>query len=106
TLFRSFLRGFWLPAGLLFVYGVNTSTGGVAYTTILQRRVPDQLRGRVFTTLGVTWQLGRLISIGLAGVAVDAVSIQALYLAVGGLLLLAGVLGLHLLAGADDDIPT
>ncbi len=28
----AFLTGFWVPAALLMLYGINTSTGGIAYT--------------------------------------------------------------------------
>ena len=92
----AFLTGFWLPAVLLFVYGVNTSTGGVAYTTILQRRVPPDYRGRVFTAFNMVWRGGRVVSLMLAGVVVDLASIQVLYVGAGALLILAGALGLRL----------
>lgn len=98
----AFTRGLWLPAGLLFVYGLNTSTGGVAYTTILQRRVPDAYRGRAFATLGVVWQIGRLLSIAAAGIVADLVSVRFFYVAAGALLILAGALGLRLITFATD----
>jgi MFS family permease len=72
-----FMRGFWLPAVSLFVYGLNTSTGGVAYTTLIQHRVPESLRGRVFSTLNVEWQIGRLASIALAGLVAETLGIRA-----------------------------
>ncbi len=100
----AFLTGFWLPALLLFLYGVNTSTGGVAYTTLLQRRVPADYRGRVFTAFNMVWQGGRLISLMLAGLVVDLVSIQALYVGAGALLVLAGVLGLGITPAARTPV--
>lgn len=93
----AFTRGLWLPAGLLFAYGVNTSTGGVAYNTILQRHVPDAFRGRAFASLGVAWQIGRLLSIAIAGVIADLVSVQVVYVGAGALLVVAGLLGLRLI---------
>ncbi len=50
---------------VLFVYGLNTSTGVVASHSILQTVIPDRVRGRVFTLLDVTWAAMRLLSLGL-----------------------------------------
>lgn len=81
---------------LLFTYGLGTSTGAVTYNTVLQRRVPDRVRGRVFATLDVVWAAGEIASIGLAGLLVDRAGIVAIYLGGGALLMLAGALGLLL----------
>lgn len=86
---------------LLFVYGLNTSTGMVVFSSTVQGAVPDAMRGRVFTLLDVTWSLMQLLSLALGGVAVDRVGIQALYWAGGALLFVAGVLGLALLGRAN-----
>lgn len=86
---------------LLFTYGLGTSTGAVTYSTVLQRRVPDHIRGRVFATLDVVWATGEIAGIGLAGLLVDHAGIVAVYLA-GALLMLAGALGL-LLPGVRSD---
>ena len=82
---------------ILFVYGLNTSTGTVASTSILQTIIPDRVRGRVFTLLDVTWAAMRLISLGLGGFLADRLGISAVYVGGGTLLALAGVLGLILL---------
>lgn len=99
----AFVTGLWVPITLLLLYGVNTSTGGVAYTTLLQRRVPADLRGRVFSAFNVVWQAGRLASLALAGVLADAVSVQAVYVGAGALLVLAGLLGLMAMRSAPDE---
>lgn len=41
---------------LLGLYGLNTSSGMVAYQTVVQREVPSSLRGRAFALLDVVWQ--------------------------------------------------
>lgn len=86
---------------LLFVYGLNTSTGMVVFNTTVQGAVPDAVRGRVFTLLDVTWSLMRLVSLALGGVLVDVLGIRPLYWLGGTLLALAGVLGLALLGRYD-----
>jgi predicted MFS family arabinose efflux permease len=40
---------------ILFIYGLNTSTGMVVYSSTIQGAVPKRVRGRVFTLLDVTW---------------------------------------------------
>ncbi len=88
-----------LPVALviLFVYGLNTSTGNVVFSSTIQGAVPESVRGRVFTLLDVTWNAMRLLSLGVGGVLVDLVGIQAVFWGGGVLLALAGMLGLVLL---------
>jgi MFS family permease len=86
---------------LLFLYGLNTSTGTVVFNSTVQGAVPDAVRGRVFTLLDVTWNAMRLLSLALGGLMVDVVGIRALFWAGGALLALAGLLGLALLGRHD-----
>jgi MFS family permease len=87
-----------LPIALLilFIYGLNTSTGMVVFNSTIQGAIPDALRGRAFTLLDVSWSTMRLVSLGVGGVIVDRFGIEALYWIGGSLLLLAGLLGLSL----------
>jgi MFS family permease len=55
---------------------------------MLQANTVDQFRGRVFASMDVLWQSGRLVSLGLGGLLADLYGIQAVYY-LGGLLLLA-----------------
>lgn len=85
-----------LATAALVVYGLSTSTGTVTFSSLVQSRVPEDLRGRAFAGFDVLWQTGRMISLLGGGLPADAVGIQTVYL-LGGLLLLAaagaGVLG-------------
>jgi MFS family permease len=65
-----------IALALMFIYGLNTSTGMVVFNTTVQGAVPDAVRGRVFTLLDVTWNAMRLISLAIGGVVVDAIGIQ------------------------------
>ena len=92
-----------LPVALaiLFVYGLSTSAGIVVFNSAIQDAVPEQVRGRVYTLLEVTWNAMRLLSLALGGLLVDAVGIRALFWASGALLACAGILGLSLLGRHD-----
>lgn len=86
---------------LLFVYGLNTSTGMVVFSSTVQGAVPDRVRGRVFTLLDVDWSALELLSLAVSGLLVDVAGIRVLYWAGGGVLALAGLLGLGLLGRYD-----
>lgn len=92
-----------LPIALLilFVYGLNTSTGMVVFSSTVQGAVPDRVRGRVFTLLDVSWNAMRLLSLALGALVVDWLGVQPLFWTGGILLALAGVLGLVLLGRYD-----
>ncbi len=77
-----------LAAAALVVYGLSTSTGSVTFSSLIQSRVPEDLRGRVFAGFDVLWQSGRMLSLLGGGLLADTVGIRAAYL-FGGLLLLA-----------------
>ncbi len=86
-------RSLPVAAGALTVYGVGTSTGAVTFTSLLQSRTAAGERGRVFAGFDVLWQTGRLVSLGLGGLAADAFGIRAVYALGGALLLVAAAVG-------------
>lgn len=88
-----------LPVALaiLVVYGLNTSIGFVVFASAIQEAVSDDVRGRVYTLLDVTWNAMRLISLALGGLLVDRVGVQPVFWLGGTLLAFAGLLGLVLL---------
>lgn len=79
---------------LLFVYGLNTSTGSVVYNSIMQTSVTDRVKGRVFTLMDMAWSVMEILSIGLAGVFADSIGIRPVYYVGGTLLIGAGLFGL------------
>jgi len=87
----------------LAAYGLGTSTGAVTFNSLLQARTPAHLRGRVFASFDLIWQLGRLTSLVAGGFAADSLGIQAVYSLGGLLLLLAALIGWH--AVRDEAAP-
>jgi MFS family permease len=84
---------------ILFVYGLNTSTGMVVYNSLMQAYVPAEMRGRVFTLMDLSWNLMRLLSLGIGGVAVERFGVQVVFYVGGGLLMASGIIGLLFLYG-------
>lgn len=66
----------------------------VVYQTWVQRRVPDAVRGRVFTWLDVVWNVMKVISLGVGGYLAQRVGIEVVYYLGGSLLVLSGLVGL------------
>jgi MFS family permease len=87
-----------LPAALaaLACYGLGTSAGNVAFSTVIQSHVPDQLRGRVFSAFDLIWQFMRLVSLLAGGLLADAAGIRVVYYFGGALLVAAALAGLSL----------
>jgi predicted MFS family arabinose efflux permease len=81
----------WL---LLFIYGLNTSSGMVVYQTWVQRQVPDAVRGRVFTWLDVVWNVMKIVSIGLGAWLAERAGVEVVYYLGGSLLFTSGLIGL------------
>ena len=82
-----------LAAGALLFYGLSTSTGNVTFSSLVQSRVPEDLRGRAFAGFDMLWQSGRLLSLLGGGLLADTVGIRAVYLLGGLLLLTAAAVG-------------
>ena len=80
----------WL---LLFIYGLNTSSGMVLYQTWVQRLVPNHMRGRVFTWLDVVWNITKVLSLGIGGWLAQQFGVEVVYYLGGILLMLSGVYG-------------
>jgi len=90
---------------VLVVYGLSTSTGNVTFISLVQSRVPDELRGRAFAGFDMLWQTGRMLSLLGGGLLADLAGIRAVYL-VGGLLLITaaavGAAGTRATAGPAE----
>lgn len=82
-----------LAAAALLFYGVSTSTGNVTFSSLIQSRVPEELRGRAFAGFDMLWQTGRLLSVLGGGLLADTVGIRAVYLLGGLLFFLAAATG-------------
>lgn len=87
-----------LPTALaaLACYGLGTSTGNVTFSTAIQSRAPDRVRGRVFSAFDLIWHSMRLVSLFTGGLLADTAGIRAVYYLGGTLLLAAAISGLAL----------
>ncbi len=99
------LTPFPLALLILFIYGLNTSTGMVVYNSLMQGQVPEAMRGRVYTLMDVLWNLMQLLSLLAGGLLADRVGVQVIYYVGGTMLVGAGLLGMLLLRNYDFQEP-
>jgi MFS family permease len=93
---------FALALGALVVAGVANGTENVTTDTILQKRVPDALLGRVFSVRFLGFSVGEAFSYGVGGAVVDASGAPSTYLLAGAATAAAGLAILVFLAVASD----
>jgi MFS family permease len=93
---------FVLALGALVVAGIANGTENVATDTILQKRVPDALLGRVFSVRFLGFSVGEAFAYGVGGAIVDASGARFTYLLAGAATAVAGLAILVFLAVASD----
>jgi MFS family permease len=83
--FAPFLFVRTLPAAivLLFIHSFFIPLITVSRTTLVQRYVPKELHGRIFSVIGVCVVGGTAISAALTGLAAEYIPIQKIYLLAG-----------------------
>jgi MFS family permease len=95
---------FALALAALTVAGASNGVENVVTDTILQKRVPDALLGRVFSVRFLSFSTGEAIAYPVGGLAVDAIGPRPTYFLTGVATALAGlfILFFLLLASAKD----
>jgi MFS family permease len=93
---------FSLAVGALVVVGIANGTENVTTDTILQKRVPDALLGRVFSVRFLGFSVGEILAYGVGGAIVDASGASFTYLVAGVATATAGLVILAVLALVSD----
>ena len=85
----------WLPAVLAILAAMGACEAALVVTvpTLLQRIVPDHLRGRVFSVQNVILVAVMVLGMGLAGAAADVMPIRSVFLIGGAFTLAGGIVG-------------
>jgi len=69
--------------GVLFLFGTINAVVNVPLNTLLQRLIPDNLRGRIFGLIGTMTQALTPISMALIGFLIDQVPVHYLFIGAG-----------------------
>lgn len=98
------LDNFWLVAGALFIWGVTGSVGMVIWGTLLQRRVPPHLLGRI-SSLDFFVSLALMpVSMALAGPAAQVLPIWLIFLVAGTVCPVMAVIAATVAKMPDDEL--
>lgn len=92
-----FVSGIWIGIALIGLVGIPTIGIGAGFTTLLQRAVRDEYRGRVFGIMGTTSALLQLAGTVIAGVLGGVLGPIVLLNIQGGSYVLMGLLALVVL---------
>jgi len=96
---------FALALSSLAVAGASNGVDNVATDTILQKRVPDVLLGRVFSVRFLNYSAGELLAYPIGGLIVDAAGPRSTYLLAGGATAAASLLILLVIFAAPTRNP-
>ncbi|MDT0196899.1 MFS transporter [Arthrobacter sp. AB6] len=98
------MDSFWAIAAALFVFGATGSVGMVIWGTLLQRRVPPHLLGRV-SSLDFFVSLALMpVSMALAGPAAEVLPIWLIFLVAGGVCPVMAVVAMAAARMPDDEL--
>jgi MFS family permease len=91
---------FLLALASLTLAGVANGVDNITTDTILQKRVPDALLGRVFSVRFLTYSTGEALAYPMGGLIADAAGPQSTYLIAGAATAVAGFVILLVVAAA------
>lgn len=99
-----FVDSFWLLGAALFIFGATEGVGIVIWGTLLQRRVPHHLLGRI-SSLDFFVSLALMpVSMALAGPAAEVVPIWVIFLVAGLVCPIMAVVALFAAHMTSDEI--
>lgn len=93
-----------LALGLLALLGIPMMGYMVSGQTLIQTKVLDRFRGRVFGAYATTFALFMLMGLGLASTLGDSLGVVLLLNAAAGLYLLAGLVALAMMPAAAQPV--
>ncbi|WP_426227277.1 MFS transporter [Pseudarthrobacter sp. DSP2-3-2b1] len=98
------LDSFWPVAASMFIFGATGGVGMVIWGTLLQRRVPSHLLGRV-SSLDFFVSLALMpVSMALAGPAAEVLPIWVIFLVAGGVCPILAVIAMIVARMPQDEL--
>jgi MFS family permease len=91
----------WMVLALAAWIGFALLPMQSSLSTLLQRTCVREIRGRVYSTISTISESARLLSIVAAGVLADLIGLRTMFMAVGVVVVLAGVVAWWLFRSSD-----
>jgi MFS family permease len=82
--------------------GICLTAAQASASTLVQKMVPDEKRGRVLGALNVVYSTTSIVSMATAGILGDVLGIRNVFLLSGLVLVTAGLAGSYLIAGEKE----
>jgi MFS family permease len=98
----------WTLLIAMFLVGLAITPVGSGYGTLLQTNAPAPMIGRVAATMNTLIQTFRIVAMAGAGILGDVFGVRPVFLASGGVCILAGMLASLLFrreVGTETDSP-
>lgn len=95
--YSTFVEGFAIAIILFVLVGIPAAAGMTGLQTVMQLRVPDELRGRVFGALCTTFGIFTIFGMAFAGIMSDSLGIVPVLNIQGFAYTTIGLMGLTLL---------
>jgi len=95
VVFVGMYQSFYLAAIIAFFFGAVVSPIIISSNTIVHELIPDEARGRVFSSLEAVIHLAYLVFMFLSAVLAEFISSFFLLLIVGIIFIISGILGLR-----------
>ena len=93
----------WIVLIALFLLGLCLTPVQAAVSTLMQRGVPDDKRGRAGSALNTGMTLASVVSMAASGVLGETVGIREVFFLAGGLAFVAGLMALVLMPSAAPE---
>lgn len=87
----SFSSSVFLALFFFAVVGLSQTINGISINTLLQTRVPNEVMGRTFASMGILIQVCQLISMGVGGILSDIIGVRMIYILGSAIILLTAV---------------
>ncbi len=84
--------------------GICLTAAQASASTLVQRLVPDRIRGRVLGALNVVYSITSIVSMATAGILGDVMGVRNVFLLAGLILVTAGLVGSYLIAAEPEPV--
>lgn len=98
VIFVGMYKNFYLAAIIAFLFGASISPVIISPYAIVHELIPDELRGRIFSSLEAVMHLAFLIFMLAASILAEFIDTSCILLAVGIVFACCGILGLRFTA--------
>jgi len=96
AIFVDLYKNFYLSIAIVYIFGISIAPVMISSNTIVHELIPDDIRGRVFSSLEAVMHLAFLVFMLVVSLLAEFVSAHYILISVGLIFVYCGLLGLKL----------